>query len=47
MLGWKKYSLLIKLRRVIVYVMRFVKNVRVKKEVRLLGVFTSKELRVV
>ena len=44
-LGWKKYSSLKKLRRVTAYVMRFVRNTRVKKKERLIGPLKWTELR--
>ena len=45
MLGWKRYPSLGKLRRVLAYVMRFVNNTRVKKELRQSGSLTATELR--
>ena len=44
-LGWKRYSSLAKLRKVLAYVMRFVNNTRVKKELRQTGSLTATELR--
>ena len=45
MLGWKRYPSLAKLRRVLAYVMRFVNNTRVKKELRQSRSLTATELR--
>ena len=45
MLGWKRYPSPAKLRRVLAYVMRFVNNTRVKKELRQSGSLTATELR--
>ena len=45
MLGWKRYPSLAKLRRVLAYVMRFVNNTRVKKELHQSGSLTATELR--
>ena len=44
-LGWKRYPFVAKLRRVLAYVMLFVNNTRVKKEVRQSGSLTATELR--
>ena len=44
-LGWKRYSSLAKLRRVLAYVMRFARNTRIKKELRQTGSLTATELR--
>ena len=44
-LGWKRYSSLAKLRRVLAYVMRFARNRRVKKELRQTGPVTVTDLR--
>ena len=43
-LGWKRYSSLAKLRRVLSYVMRFARNRRVKKELRQTGPVTETDL---
>ena len=45
MLGWKRHSSLAKLRRVLAYVIRFVNNTRVKKELRQTGSLTATDLR--
>ena len=45
LLGWKRYSSLAKMRRVVAYVKRFLKNTRTKKEERLTGPLTVPELR--
>ena len=44
-MGWKRYPFVAKLRRVLAYVMLFVNNTRVKKEVRQSGSLTATELR--
>ena len=44
-LGWKRYSSLAELRRVLAYVMRFARNRRVKKELRQTGPVTVTDLR--
>ena len=44
-LGWKRYSSLAKLRRVLAYVMRFVNSTRVKKQLRQAGSLKAIELR--
>ena len=44
-LGWKRYPFVAKLGRVLAYVMLFVNNTRVKKEVRQSGSLTAIELR--
>ena len=44
-LGWKRYSSLAELRRVLAYVMRFGNNTRVKKELRQTRSLTATELR--
>ena len=45
MLGWRKYSSLTKLRRVVAYVRRFANNTRVKDEARMTRQLTVLELR--
>ena len=45
MLGWRKYSSLTKLRRVVAYVRRFANNTRVKEEARMTGQLKVLELR--
>ena len=45
MLGWKRYSSLAKLRRVLAYVMQFVNITREGKELRQTGSLTATELR--
>ena len=45
MLRWKRYPFVAKLRRVLAYMMLFVNNTRVKKEVRQSGSLTATELR--
>ena len=45
MLGWKRYWSPAKLRIVLAYVMRFVNNTIVKKELRQTGSLTETELR--
>lgn len=42
-LEWKRYFFLVKLRRLLAYVMRFAKNTQVKKEVPQTGPITSTE----
>ena len=44
-LGWKRYSSLAELRRVLAYVMRLGNNTRVKKELRQTRSLTATELR--
>ena len=44
-LGWKRYSSLAKLRRVLAYVVRFARNRRLKKELRQTGPVTATDLR--
>ena len=44
LLGWKRYSSLAKMRRVVAYVKRFLNNTRTKKEERLTGPLTVPEL---
>ena len=45
LLGWKRYSSLAELRRVLAYVMRLGNNTRVKKELRQTRSLTATELR--
>ena len=45
LLGWKRYSSLAELRRVLAYVMGFVSNTRVKKQLRQTVSLTATELR--
>ena len=45
LLGWKRYSSLAKMRKVVVYVQRFLNNTRTKREERLTGPLTVPELR--
>ena len=45
LIGWKRYSSLAKMRRVVVYVKRFLNNTRTKKEERLTGPLAVPELR--
>ena len=45
MLGWRKYSSLTKLRRVVAYVRRFANNTRVKDEACMTRQLTALELR--